>query len=62
MTGLDTKDTNRALELLAKFNNKTTTVRELDEARRLLKRTGTFAEPNGEAGVTVDENDLGAGC
>ena len=52
MTGLDTKDTNRALELLAKFNNKTITVRELDEARRLLKRTGTFAEPDGEAGAT----------
>ncbi len=52
MTGLDTKDTNRALELLAKFNNKTITVRELDEARRLLKRTETFAEPDGEAGAT----------
>ena len=62
MTGLDNKDSERAMELLEKFSSGTITVRELDEARRLLKRTGTFAEPNGEAGVTVDENDLGAGC
>ncbi len=44
------QDAERALALLEKFSNGTITPKELAEARRLLKRTGTVCNPGGDPG------------
>lgn len=42
------RDQERAMELLEKFNSGTITNKELNEARVLLRRTGTFCGAGGE--------------